>query len=156
MKKTVLALLFALCYMFIANSFLHAQTAARIEQLLQQKTVSYQEAALLTLEASGHLDPANSTKEGDAFTFAKERKWLPANAKADDAVNLKGLSLLIARAFGIKGGLFYSIFKNSHYAYRTLVYYNIIQGKADPLMDVTGEFLLFMVNRAMYSNGSGE
>jgi hypothetical protein len=145
-----------ICFFVSIPCFLHAQTAVRIERLLGQNTVSYQEAALLVLEASGHLDPAKNTRAGDAFNFARERKWLPADAKAGDAVNLKNLSLLIARAFGIKGGLFYSIFKNPHYAYRTLVYYNIIQGKADPGMNVTGEFLLFMVNRAIYLYGSGE
>ena len=154
-KTVLLALLFIICYL-VFNNPLHAQTAARIERLLGQNTVSYQEAALLALEASGHLDPAKNTKAGDAFNFAMKSGWLPANAKAGDTVNLKGLSLLIARAFGIKGGLFYSIFKNQHYAYRTLVYYNIIQGRADPLMYVTGEFLLFIVNRAMYLNGIGE
>ena len=154
-KRIVLTLLFALCYLLFDNP-LHAQTAARIGRLLEQKTVSYQEAALLALEASGHLNPANNTKAEDAFSFAIERRWLPANAKAGDAVNLKGLSLLVTRAFGIKGGLFYTIFKNPHYAYRTLVYYNIIQGRADPDMNVSGEFLLFIVNRAMYLNGSGD
>jgi hypothetical protein len=148
-KRTTLTFLFIICYLVFDNP-LHAQTADRIERLLEQKTVSYQEAALLALEASGHLDPANRTKAEDAFAFAMKRRWLPANAKAGDAVNLKGLSLLVTRAFGIKGGLFYTIFKNPHYAYRTLVYYNIIQGRADPLMYVSGELLLFMVNRAMY------
>jgi len=155
-KRVLLTLLFAICYLFIGNSFLHAQTAARIGRLLVQETVSYQDAALLALEASGHLDPASNTKAEDAFSFAMKSGWLPANAKADSAANMKGLSLLVARAFGIKGGLFYTIFKNPHYAYRTLVYYNIIQGKADPNMSVSGEFLLFIVNRAMYRNGSGE
>ena len=140
----------------ILPCFLHAQTADRIERLLGQKTVSYKDAALLVLEASGHLDPANNTKAEDALAFARERGWLPSNVKADDAVNLEGLSLIITQAFNIKGGLFYTIFKNPHYAYRTLVYYNIIQGRADPQMYITGEFMLFTVNRAMYQTGSDE
>ena len=152
-KRTVLALLFIICYLVFDNP-LHAQTAARIERLLEKETVSYQETALLVLEASGHLDPANKTDVEDAFVFARERGWLPANTKAGDAVNLKGLSLLITWAFDIKGGLFYTLFKNPHYAYRTLVYYNIIQGRADPLMYVSGELLLFTVNRAMYQGAN--
>ena len=146
---------FAICY-FLFDNPLHAQTAAKIEWLLEQNMVSYQEAALLTLEASGHLDPTNNTKAEDAFAFAMERRWLPANMQGDYAVNLKGLSLLIMRAFNIKGGLFYTIFKNPHYAYRTLVYYNIIQGRADPLMYITGDYFLFTLNRAMYLSGNGE
>jgi hypothetical protein len=154
-KRTVLALLFVICYLLFDNP-LHAQTADRIEQLLEQKTVSYQEAVLLVLEASGRLDPAGKTRAEDAFSFAKAFGWLPASAKAGNAINLKGLSFLIMQAFDIRGGLFYALFKNPHYAYRTLVYHNIIQGKADPLMRVSGELLLFTVNRAMYLSGVGE
>jgi len=148
-KKIVLASLFVICYLLF-NTPLYSQTAARIERLLEKETVSYQEAVLLALEASGRLDPADKTEGEDAFNFAKERGWLPANAKLNNAINMKDLSALIMRAFSIKGGLFNSIFKNPHYAYRTLVYYNIIQGRADPLMYVSGELLLFTVNRAMY------
>jgi len=146
-KRTALTLPFIICYLVFGNP-LNAQTADRIERLLEQETVSCQEAALLTLEASGQLDPANNTNAEDAFIFARERGWLPANVKGSSAVNLKDLSFLIAQAFGIKGGLFYTIFKTPHYAYRTLVYYNIIQGRTDPLMHVSGELLLFTVNRA--------
>ena len=102
------------------------------------------------MEASGRLDPDDKIKSEDAFSFAKARGWLPANTKASNTVNLKGLSFLIMQAFDIKGGLFYTLFKNSHYAYRILVYHNIIQGRADPLMNVSGELLLFTINRAMY------
>jgi len=154
MRKAKSMRIILFCFFVSVPCFIFSQTADRIERLLEQKTVSYQEAALLALEASGHLDPANNTKAEDAFGFAKERGWLPANVKGNNTVNLKGLSLLIARAFDIKGGLFYNIFKNPHYAYRTLVYYNIIQGRADPNMNVSGEFMLFIVNRAMYLNGS--
>jgi hypothetical protein len=154
-KRTVLTLLFVICYLLFDNP-LHAQTADRIEQLLEQETVSYQEAALLVMEASGHLDPADKTREADAFSFARARGWLSTNTKASNAINLKDLSILIMQAFDIKGGLFYTLFKNSHYAYRTLVYHNIIQGRADPLMNVSGELLLFTVNRVMHLIGSGE
>jgi hypothetical protein len=148
-KKVLLSLLFIICYLLF-DCPLYSQTADRIERLLEKETVSYQEAALLALEASGRLDPASKANAEDAFGFAKARGWLSANTKANNAINLKDLSILIMQAFDIKGGLFYTLFKNPHYAYRTLVYHNIIQGRADPLMNVSGELLLFTVNRAMY------
>jgi hypothetical protein len=154
-KRTILSLFFIICYLVFDNP-LYSQTADRIERLLEQETVSYQEAALLVMEASGRLDPADKTKAEDAFSFAKVHGWLSANTKAGNKVNLKDLSFLIIGAFDIRGGLFYTLFKNSHYAYRTLVYHNIIQGRADPLMNVSGEFLLFTVNRAMHLVGIGE
>jgi hypothetical protein len=140
---------FLLCFLLAIPCFAFAQTAERIERLLEQNRVSYRDAALLVLEASGHLDSEKQTSTDDAFSFAKERGWLPKNAQADSAARLNGLSLLVVRAFGIKGGAFFSLFKNPHYAYRAMVYRGIIQGRADPQMFVSGDLLLYTVNKVL-------
>jgi hypothetical protein len=80
-----------------------------------------------------------------------ERGWLPGNAQAESGAALTGLSLLVMRAFDMNGGLRFGLFKNPHYAYRALVYYGIIHGRADPQMPVSGDLLLYTVNRAMNS-----
>jgi hypothetical protein len=54
------------------------------------------------------------------------------------------------QAFNIKGGPMYTITKTSHYAYREMVFQDIIQGRVDPGMKVSGEQLLFLVNRVLY------
>jgi hypothetical protein len=115
---------------------------------LEQKQVSYQEAALLVLEAAGHIE-ARYTGPQEAFNLAVERRWVSANAEADSPVALNELAFLVMRAFDLKGGAFYSLFKNPHYAYRALVYHKIIQGRADPHMYVSGDLLLYTVNKAM-------
>jgi hypothetical protein len=132
-----------------------AQTAERIERLLQQDKVSYRDAALLVLEASGRLDSEKQTSPDDAFSFAMERGWLPKAAQANSNASLDGLSLLLIQAFEINGGALFSLFKNPHYAYRAMVYKGIIQGRADPQMTVSGELLLFTVNRVL-GTGSNE
>jgi hypothetical protein len=53
------------------------------------------------------------------------------------------------RSFNIKGGIMYSLIKNPHYAYLELVYKNIIQGRTEPAMNVSGERLLFFTTRAL-------
>jgi len=152
-NKKVLTLFFVICYlffgMFLGTSFLSAQTAERIEKLLEQNRVSYRDAALMVLEASGRLDAEKQTSADDAFTFAMERGWLPKNAQADSDAMLGGLSLLLVQAFEIKGGALFSLFKNPHYAYRAMVYRGIIQGRADPQMFVSGDLLLYTVNKAL-------
>jgi len=148
-KRKGLTLFFVICYLFFCDCFLFAQTAERIERLLEQDRVSYQDAALLVLEASDLLDGEKQTSADDAFSFAMERGWLPKNAKAQDTVKLNGLSLLVVRAFQIKGGALFSLFKNPHYAYRVMVYRGIIQGRSDPQMPVSGELLMYTVNRAL-------
>jgi hypothetical protein len=140
---------FLLCLLIAIPSLAFAQTAERIERLLQQDKVSYCDAALLVLEAAGRLDAEKQTSADDAFTFAMERGWLPKTAQANSDASLDGLSLLVVQAFEIKGGALFSLFQNPHYAYRAMVYRGIIQGRTDPQMTVSGELLLYTVNRAM-------
>jgi len=141
-----------LCFLLIFQSFLSAQTAIEIEELLNTPSVSYGQAARFVLKAADSAD--SSGQEGffspaEAFSFAAERAWLPGEAASNGEASLEGISLLIMRSFDMKGGLFYSVFKNSHYAYRELVYKDIIQGKTEPGMAVSGETLLFLVNRVL-------
>jgi hypothetical protein len=135
--------------LLFGTSPLFSQTADRLEILLQQDHVSYKDTALLVLEASGRIDAEKQTSADDAFSFAIQRGWLPKNVKANNATRLNGLSLLVMRAFDINGGVFFSLFKNPHYAYRAMVYRGIIQGRSDPQMLVSGDLLLYTVNRAM-------
>jgi hypothetical protein len=125
---------------------LFAQTAAELEELLQTKTVSYAQAARFVLEAA---DTAALKDANAAFAFAVERAWLSKNASAEQAAKLDGIAFLLMRVFAIKGGIWYSLAKNPHYAYRELVYQDIIQGKTDPEMTLTGEQFLFIVNRLL-------
>ena len=128
----------------------HAQSADWIEALLAKDNVSYADAALLVLQAT---DAMPAPTPAAAFGYAVENAWLPQNAAADDEARLSGLSLLVMRAFDMKGGLFYTITKSPHHAYRELAHRNIIQGRADPTMSVSGDLLLFTVNRVLALNG---
>jgi len=73
----------------------------------------------------------------------------PKKAAAGDTARLEGVSLLLMRSFGVSGGILYSLTKNSHFAYRELVYQDVIQGQTDPEMTVSGEHLLFLINRLL-------
>ena len=136
--KTGIALLFLA---FLINVPLHAQTAARLEALLNTPELTWSQAAAFILEAS------ETQSRGDAFQYAAEQKWLPKNAASGDKVRLKGAALLLMRSFNLKGGLIFMLSKNPHHAYRALVYKNVIRGNVDPDMPVSGSELLLMINR---------
>jgi hypothetical protein len=84
-----------------------------------------------------------------AFQYAAEQNWLPKQASADQAARLDGVALLVMRSFNMKGGIWYSLVKSPHFAYRELAYRDIIQGRTDPAMTVNGDNLLYIVNRAL-------
>jgi len=117
-----------------------------MENLLTASEVSYAQAARFILRAS---DSFTTSNQDDAFWFAATRGWLPENTNPQDLSRLDGISLLLMRAFNIEGGLMYSVTKNAHYAYRELVYKNIIQGNTDPFMIISGEQLVFFTGRVL-------
>ena len=144
--------LFYCCFFMVLAVFLHAQTADRIEGFLNAKAISYGDAALLVLEAADAADRFGSgviSSKEEAFRFAAGQKWLPADATSNTTATLEWVSLLTMQSFGLKGGIFYSLSKQPHYAYRELAYKDIIQGRIDPQMPVSGEILLFMVGRVL-------
>jgi len=143
------SVVFFIFFIFL-SSFLYPQTAERIERLLATNAVSYEDAAALILEAADlRVTVDANVSAAEAFSFAAEQGWLPARARGSDNARLDGVSALIMRSFNMRGGLFYSLTKSPHYAYRELVYRNIIQGLSDPRMAVSGVLLLFMVNRVL-------
>jgi len=139
-------LFFCVCLLLASPVFaprLFAQTAAELEVILYADAVNYGQAARFVLNAA---DIADLMAE-DAFRYAMEKRWLPSAATKDADAKLGGVSLLVMRAFNMKGGAFYTMMKTPHYAYRELLYQNVIQGRADPDMTVSGDLLLFVVNR---------
>ena len=131
---------------FLVSSPAEAQIAAKLEEMLGKPVINWADAAIFALEASDH-EAFHDSEE--AFIYAKEHNWLPKNAKIDAPARLDGISLLLMQAFGIKGGFMYSLAKNPHFAYRELVYKEIIQGRTDPRMKVSGDDFLFILSRIL-------
>ena len=142
---------FVICYLlFVICTPLHAQTADFIQTLLQTPAVSYGQAARFVLEAAdvkGHYDKTNGQ---DCARFAVENKWLPKKTDAQNSASLENLSLLIMKAFGLKGGPMYSLFNSAHYSYREMVFKDLIQGRTDPHMKVSGYTMMLIVSRLLY------
>ena len=123
--------------------FLTAQTAQAIEELLNTQALSNLQAAWLVLEA------ADVPYQNNHFRHAVQQEWLPENSGPNDRIRLDEASLLLMKAFDIKGGILYNLVGGPRYAYRELTYLNIIQGRAVPSMAVSGELMLFMVGRIL-------
>ncbi len=151
-KVVLLTVMAAVLSALPLSARLSAQTAQKVEDMLGRQAVSWSDAAYFALEAAEKAVPDNP---GEAFQFAASQNWLPKNVEASGGARLNGVALLLMKAFDIKGGLFYTLFKNSHYAYRELVYKEVIQGKTDPEMAVSGQEFLFMINRILAMTESG-
>ena len=144
------------CVFLAVPVILYSQTAQKIEELLNTEALSNEQVAWLVLEAADISEAEGILNEADAFNYAAELQWFPNNAESNAKARLDKVSALIMQAFNMKGGLFYTITKGSHYAYRELVYRNVIVGRTDPQMDVSGYRLLFMVNRVLSYQEAGQ
>ena len=138
-------------YLFLFLLFLPAlafsQTAAEMDTMLVSDTISVARAARFTLGAAELLPAGLSGAEAEkaAYDIASSKGWI--NAAAGEAITLKDTAFLIMKAFDLKGGIMYSLFKNPRYAYREMVYQKIIQG--DQAMKVSGEKMLVILDRVM-------
>jgi len=146
MKKSVITTIFLL----ILCSALNAQVADEIQTLLKTPAVSYAQAARFVLEAADVTGVYDKKDGQDAVRFAVEKKWLPQKANAQDAITLEKFSHLVMKSFKVKGGPMYTLFNSAHYSYREMVFQDLIQGRSDPHMKVSGERMLFIVNRLLY------
>jgi hypothetical protein len=140
---------FAVCMAVAA--FVSAQTADEMDRILNTREISYAQAARFVLAVAGA-----APRGGDAFAAARENNWLPAGARADGAdspISLGELSFLIMKSFGMKGGIFYSLFPVPRYACRELVYARIIQGRDDPGGRLDGRTFLHILGRVLTYTG---
>jgi hypothetical protein len=133
------------------TGFLSAQTAEELDRILDAGEITYTQAARFVLRAANAM-PQN----GDALRAARENRWLPQGAEANRPVSLGDLSLLIMKAFGLKGGILYSLFPGPRYACRELVYLRIIQGRSDPGEGLDGGAFLQILGRVLTHTGIEE
>jgi hypothetical protein len=129
-----------------ASTALQAQTADKLEELLNAQKITYAWAVSFTLEAAEITVPPDHQS---AFSYAKARLWLPSNAEANDEARLNGICYLMMQAFDLKGGFFYTLFENPHYAYRELVWKGVIPDGSDPSDTLSGEQFLYILGKIL-------
>ena len=147
MKSRILPILLFLALAISAP--LHAQTAAEIDALLKADTVSAAGLARFVLGAADLLPPelSGAGAEKAAYDMAASNGWI--KTAAEENVTLKDTAFLIMKAFDLKGGIMYSLFKNPRYAYREMVYRKLIMGHADQAMTLNGSRLLQILDKTM-------
>ena len=144
-KDTDMKRMIIFCTAFLLAAAAFAQTGDEVEFILSLDAITYGQAAWFLLRAADI--PVQDAAQ--AFASAKEQKWIGENVAADDTARLDRVALLLMRSFNIDGGALFRITKAPHYAYRELVYKNVIQGSTDPSMRVSGGEFLFILGRAL-------
>jgi hypothetical protein len=128
-------------------------TADDIDTLLQTRAITYEQAVWLILRVA---EIPNIGSSAEAYLYAISKDLLPSDGiKPQDAARLDNLSFLIMRTYNLKGGIMYRLRKTPRYAYRELLYMNIISGRVDPAMKVSGEQLLYYIHNILTRQEEG-
>ena len=148
-KKYIALFLFLLPVLVFAPHPLDAQTASEIDAMLRSEKVSAAALARFVLGAADLLPQGLSGHgaEEAAYDMATSNGWIKTGA--NESATLKDTAYIIMKAFDLKGGVFYSLFKNPRYAYREMIYRNLISGHTDQAMQVTGERLLLILDKTI-------
>lgn len=131
-----------------------AQSNAFIDNVVTGEGISAGQAAYLVLVASDNIgEDADAIR---AFELLGQLKWLPPGLTVDKKISHAEYSYILIKAFGIKGGIFYSLFPGPRYAYRELRHLVVIQGSTDPDMPVSGTEAMRMIGRIFDVKGVRE
>ena len=151
-------LLKAALFLVLAISVpLFSQTAAEMDTLLKAEKVSAAGLARFVLGAADLLPEglSGAAAEKAAYDIASSNGWI--KTAAENNATLIDTAFLVMKAFNLKGGVMYSLFKNPRYAYREMVYRRIIMGHADGAMIIDGARLLAILDKTIsYSGAEGE
>jgi hypothetical protein len=140
-----------LCAMLLFSvTAAYGQSAAELESLLETGEITCSQAAYLVLAAA----EAPQANPEAAFAAAREKGWLPVKAESGDSITLSGLSLLMMKAFDLKGGLMYRFFPGGRYAYRTMTSRGFIEGRSYPTLKVSGEQFLQILGNILAERGN--
>jgi hypothetical protein len=149
-NKTGLFLILSVTILCSAPAF--AQTAAKLDAILDAERVSFAQAAAVILPAAGRLDP----EAGEVRAFAAAGAWFPRRAERDGPITMGELSHLVMRSFNLTGGFMYALFPGPRYAYRALVWRRLLPPSADPARFLTGEELLHITGLVLSLAGEEE
>ena len=126
MKRTAWTILFT----FAAALGAFAQSNEAMDQILAANALQCGKAAYLLLVASDNI--AEDAGDARSFDLLRELGWIGNKATAETPITISEYAYVLMRAFGMKGGLLYSLLPGPRYAFRELVDRGVIQGRVDP------------------------
>lgn len=143
MKRTAWTILFP----FAAALGAFAQSNEAMDQILAANALQCGKAAYLLLVASDNI--AEDAGDARSFDLLRELGWIGNKATAETPITISEYAYVLMRAFGMKGGLLYSLLPGPRYAFRELVDRGVIQGRVDPADRLSGQRAMHILGRVL-------
>ncbi len=145
---------FILLAALLAVGALCAQSNERMDELLAQPVARLDSAAYMILSAAGAIPEEASPDE--AFAALQEKAWLKGERAPEDGLSVGELCFVLMKALNLKGGLFYSIFPGPRYAYRDMVYREVVSSQTPSGKRASGEDVVRALRNALELKGGAE
>jgi hypothetical protein len=136
MGKHRVSVLLAGALVALVSGVAWSQSNDVIDTLLSQERATLANVAYLVLTASGAVDETQSVDQ--AFAALQAKPWGFAKAAPDATVTFGSYAYLVMRAFGLRGGVMYTIFPGPRYAARELAYRQFLPGDTSPGRHLSG------------------
>lgn len=140
MKKVLLSVAF----LAAISAFAHSQSAEKLTEIIATPVATYGQVAYITGVYQGTVQEDASYEA--AFETLQKDGIIKSAATPDQKIPLQETAFLCAKATKLKGGLFYSLFHNSRYAYRELKAKKILPPSVDSSMTVSGRDVIAVLN----------
>ena len=118
----------------VVGAILFAQSAEKVDEILQTKTLTRGQACYLVGTAIGEVKETDSYQT--AFDKFKGLKMFE-NKKHDEPIRFDEFSNLALQYSSVEHGLWYGVAKNPHYAFRQLKIMKLIPHKTVPSSNIT-------------------
>ena len=151
MKTIRQKLIVSICVVLISCLPAFSQSNDHIDELLIQPQALLGSTAYIVLSAGKIID--ESVDVAAAFDKAREMGIIPASATAETPVRVDQLSFMLMKSLSLKGGVMYSLFPGSRYAYKEMVYKKVVNGTGGPGRIVSGDEVLRSLTNALDLNG---
>ncbi|WP_147615547.1 hypothetical protein [Treponema pectinovorum] len=148
MKKS---LFFCMAFLFALAA--NAQSSSKLTDIINTDKATFAQAAYLSAIYTNDISDDESYEK--AVQKLKEKNILSEKTEPSATLTLEKAAFICAKTVNLKGGLFYTIFKNPRYALIELKAKSIIPALADPEETLTGRDLIALFNGCLPKDDEG-
>ena len=150
MKKVLLSA----ALLYLLSFCAYTQSAEKLTEIIAAPNVTYGQVAYITGVYQGTVQESASYET--AFETLQKDGIIKADATPGETISLQETAFLCARATNLKGGLFYTLFHNSRYAYKELKAKKLLPQSTDSSMPVSGRDAIAVLTACIRLTGGNE
>lgn len=144
-----------ICAVLFTGLSLYAQSADVVTDILSSDEVTFGQAAYISASSQGLIKDEASME--DALSILIEKEQIAEDTESSDVLTIQDLAGIYAKAFDVKGGLFYKLTKGSpRYAFKYFKTEGLIPTNTDPSKYPTGTEALSLFTKCNLRYGEAQ